>query len=120
MIDIFDTKILCKKCDKEMEHCVVERDGLQLRAVKCSKCNDKIIHPSDLNGMERFNDIRGKTFSVKLRMVGNSHAVSIPKEIVDFINGQHRAMKGQMDDMVKLCVEDFRRLRLEFGDEDWR
>jgi hypothetical protein len=65
---------------------VLEKEGLQLRAVECPKCKDKIVHPADLNCQNRFNDLKGKTFNVKLRMVGNSHAVSIPKEIVDLTN----------------------------------
>jgi len=63
-------------------------------------------------------NIKGKTYTVKLRMVGNSHAISIPKEILNFMNEQHRNMSRQMDDMVKLCFEDFDRLSLQFGDED--
>lgn len=101
-----------------MQPVIIERSGLQLRAVQCPQCADKIIHPADLNGLENFNNIRGKTFHVKLRMVGNSHAVSIPKEIVDFINEQHKQMRRQMDDMVRLCFEDFDRLSLRFGEED--
>jgi antitoxin component of MazEF toxin-antitoxin module len=62
--------------------------------------------------------VKGRTFNVKLRMVGNSHAISIPKEIVNFINEQHKQVRKQMDDMVKLCFEDFRKLRLIFGGED--
>jgi hypothetical protein len=42
--------------------------------------------------------------------VGNSYAVSIPKEIVSFMNEQ----KKIMDEMVKLCFEDFGRLSLNF------
>ena len=114
MRDIFDAKILCKKCGVEMKPVVVEKRGLQLRAVKCLKCNDKLVHPSDLNCLNHFNDIKGKTFSVKLRVVGNSHAISIPKEIVNFMNEQQR----DMDDMVRLCFEDFRKLSLRFGGED--
>jgi hypothetical protein len=53
-----------------------------------------------------------------LRVVGNSHAVSIPKEIVDFINDMHRGMSRQMDDMVKLCFEDFGKLSLSFIDQE--
>jgi len=118
MTDIFDTKILCKKCNLEMKPAIVERNGLQLRAVKCIKCGDKIIHPADLNNMERFNDLKGKRFNVKLRMVGNSHAISIPKEIIDFMNGMHRQMRRSMDDMVRLRFEDFDRLGLDFSNEE--
>ena len=116
MTDIFDTKILCKNCNVEMKPTIVHKNGLELRAVQCSKCGDKIIHPADLNSMQHFKDLKGKNFEVKLRMVGNSHAISIPKEIVDFMNERHRDAKKQMDEMVRLCFEDFGRLSLIFDD----
>src|SRR3989344_9334490 len=115
MTDIFDTKIICKNCNVEMKPVIAEKDGLELRAVMCPNCRDQVIHPADLNGFENFQDLRGKTFSVKLRMVGKSHAISIPKEIVDFINQQHKIMRTEMDDMVKLSFEDFHKLSLIFG-----
>ncbi len=125
MSDIFDMKILCKNCNLQMKPRVLEKEGLQLRAIECPKCKDKIVHPADLNCMNKFNDLKGKTFNVKLRMVGNSHTVSIPKEIVDLINEQHslmneqhKRMRRQMDEMVKLAFEDFGKLRLSFFDED--
>ena len=125
MTDIFDTKIMCKKCDVQMKSKVLEKDGLQLRAVECSRCKDKIVHPADLNCMNRFNDIKGKTFNVKLRMVGNSHAISIPKEIVDLMNEQHKLMNERnsrmsrdVDEMVRLAFEDFGKLSLSFFDEE--
>ena len=97
---------------------IVNKSGMELRAVICSKCGDKIVHPADLNCLNQFNDLKGKKFNVKLRMVGNSHAISIPKEIVNFINDQHRQMEREMDDMVRLCFEDFGRLVLRFGEEE--
>ena len=116
MKDIFDAKIICKHCETEMKPIALEKAGFSLRAVHCSTCNEKIVHPSDLHHMEHYNNLKRKTFSVKLRMVGNSHAISIPKEIVDFINeANHRAQK-QMNDMVSLCFEDFGRIRLNFFD----
>jgi hypothetical protein len=118
MTDVFDATILCKNCGIKMKPTIVNREGFELRAVECSKCKDKIIHPADMNGFQHFNDMKGKTFNVKLRMVGNSHAVSIPKEIIDFMNETHREMKRNMDDMVRLCFEDFDKLSLRFGDED--
>ena len=117
MTDIFDTTILCKKCNVRMQPSVVNRNGLELRAVKCPKCGDVIVHPADLNGMENFKDLKDKTFNVKLRVVGNSHAVSIPKEIIDFMENHNKSMRRQMDDMVRMCFEDFDTLSLRFGDE---
>ena len=123
MVDIFDQKVLCKKCDKQMARLIINRNGLELRALKCSKCGEQIIHPADLNAMEHFKDLKGKNFHVKLRVVGNSHAISIPKEIVDFINEMHRDMKSEMD-MVRLQFEDFGRLSVNFIEdiekENWR
>ena len=43
-------------------------------------------------------------------MVGNSYTVSIPKEIVNFINDQNKVM----DDMVRLSFDKMNRLSLEF------
>ena len=118
MTDIFDAKITCKRCGVEMKQGIVNKSGMELRAVICPKCNDKIIHPADLNCLNQFNNIKGKTYNVKLRMVGNSHAISIPKEIVDFINDPHSQIQRQMDDMVRLCFEDFGRLIVRFGEDE--
>jgi len=117
MTDIFDAKIMCKNCSNEMRQIIVKKNGLDLRAMECAKCGDKIIHPADLNGMEKFKGLKGKTFSVKLRMVGNSHAISIPKEIIDFMNETHKETRKNMDDMVRLCFEDFKKLSLNFGND---
>ena len=124
MTDIFDAKIHCKRCDKVMEKDIVEKNGLEMRAVKCPYCGDVIIHPADLNSLEHYKDLKGKTFNVKLRVVGNSHAISIPKEIVDFmsemndvhsIDKVHDRMRKEMQDMVRLCFEDFGKLSVRFG-----
>lgn len=114
MTDIFDTTILCKKCGEEMERRLLNKNGCDLRAVVCPKCSDQIIHPADINSFQHYNNLKDKTFHVKLRMVGNSHAISIPKEIVDFIQQQERIM----DDMVRLCFADMRKLSVEFGGFD--
>ncbi len=110
--DIFDQKILCKKCDKPMQKTKFSKNGFILRAVICSKCNDKIIHPVDEQEYHRFINLKNKEFRVKMRLVGNSYAVSIPKEIVSFMNEQKRIM----DEMVKLCFEDFGKLSLSFNE----
>ena len=59
--------------------------------------------------------LKNKEYKVKMRLVGNSYAVSIPKEIVLFMRQQERLM----DEMVRLCFEDFGRLSLNFRDESF-
>lgn len=110
MTDIFDNKIICKKCDKEMKNAKISKNGFILRAVICPQCSSKIIHPADEQEYHRYVNLRNKEFRVKMRLVGNSYTVSIPKEIVSFMNEQ----KKIMDEMVKLCFEDFGRLSLNF------
>ena len=110
MTDIFDQKILCGKCNKPMQKSKLERNGFLMRAVVCSRCNEKIIHPSDEHEYEKFKNLKDKEFKVKMRLVGNSYAVSIPKEIVLFMEDQQKIM----DEMVKLCFEDFGKVSLDF------
>jgi len=112
MADIFDNKILCNKCGKVMRKAKVSKDGFLLRAVVCPNCREKIIHPADEKEFNRFKNLKNKEFRVKMRMVGNSYAVSIPKEIVSFMK-MHEKM---FDDMVKLCFEDIGKLSLNFDE----
>ena len=114
-MDIFDQKILCKKCDKPMAKAKLNKNGLVLRALVCEKCNEKLIHPVDEQEYNKFINLKNKQFKVKMRLVGNSYAVSIPKEIVNFMD-QMSAHEKRMDDMVKLCFEDFGKVSLNFED----
>lgn len=99
-----------------MHKSIVNKNGLELRAITCNKCKSQIIHPADLNSAENFKNLKDKTYNVKLRVIGNSHAISIPKEIVEFIQHQEK----MMDDMVRLCFEDMNKLSLRFHTrEDW-
>jgi hypothetical protein len=113
--DIFDNTILCKKCGKKMQKAKVVKNGFIFRAVVCpdNRCNEKIIHPVDEQEYNKFVNLKNKEFHVKMRLVGNSYAVSIPKEIVSFMNAQEKIM----NDMVSLCFEDLNKLSLSFGKE---
>lgn len=111
MADVFDNTIICKNCDERMERSDSVRNGFLLRAVVCPDCGEKIVHPSDKEEYNKFVDLKNKEFRVKMRLVGNSYAVSIPKEIVSFIKEQEKIMNN----MVKLCFEDFGRISLSFN-----
>jgi len=111
MTDIFDNTILCNKCNLKMQKGQVHKNGFVLRAMVCTKCHDKIIHPTDEQEYNKFISLKNKEFRVKMRLVGNSYAVSIPKEIVSFIREQEKVMNN----MVRLCFEDFGRLSLNFN-----
>ncbi|MEK6872593.1 MAG: hypothetical protein AABW90_01100 [Nanoarchaeota archaeon] len=109
--DIFDNKILCKNCNTTMKPIEITKNGLVLRAIECQKCNSKILHPKDEQEYNHFTNLKKKQFSVKMRFVGNSYAISIPREIVEFMKEQEKIM----DYMVKLCFEEFGILKLNFA-----
>ncbi|MBI2045274.1 hypothetical protein HYT23_04410 [Candidatus Pacearchaeota archaeon] len=110
MTDIFDNQILCKNCRKEMQNAKVSKNGFLLRAKICQRCGDKVIHPIDEQEYNKFIGLKKREFRVKMRLVGNSYAVSIPREIVNFIHEQEK----MMDDMVRLCFEEAGKLSLNF------
>ena len=110
MSDIFDNKILCNKCNSQMQKAKISKNGFLLRTMICPKCGNKIIHPIDKENYNKFINLKNKEFRVKMRMVGNSYAVSIPKEIVSFMNHQEKIMNN----MVRLCFEETGKLSLNF------
>lgn len=110
MSDIFDNTILCKDCGKKMRPVSVIKNGFHLRALRCEPCRNQILHPEDLKEYSDFQNLKKKNFKVKLRYVGNSYAVSIPKEIIDFMNEQ----ENEMNEMVNLCLEEIGRISLHF------
>jgi len=110
-MDIFQNTILCANCNIKMNRVQTHKNGFVLRSVVCPKCHSRIIHPKDEQEYKDFIDLKKKQFSVKMRFVGNSYAVSIPKEIVNFMHEQEKFM----DDMVRLSFEEFGRISLKFG-----
>ena len=110
MTDIFENTILCKDCDRKMIPNLIIRNGFKLRTIECGICNNRVIHPQDLKEHEDFQSLKKKNFKVKLRFVGNSYAVSIPREIIDFMNEQEK----QINEMVDLSFEEFGRISLNF------
>ena len=94
----------------------IKKNGFFIRAMICPNetCKEKIIHPLDKEEYNKFINLKNKKYKVKMRLVGNSYAVSIPKEIVDFMEEQEK----MLNDMVNLCFEDIGRLSLRFNVSD--
>ncbi len=94
-----------------MKPVLISKNGFNLRAVRCGKCGEAVIHPSDKQEYEEFIRLKKKDFEVKMRMVGNSYAISIPREIVDFMKEQEK----MINNMVRLSFQDAGRLSLMFN-----
>jgi ribosomal protein L37AE/L43A len=127
MRDIFENAIVCEDCDRKTERGAIQKAGFQLRFWKCASCGKIWYHPADLKDYEDFNKLRRREFAVKLRMVGNSWAISIPREIINFQDAAERAveshfasmrqMSERMNKMVRLCLEGPGKIGLFFGEQ---
>jgi DNA-directed RNA polymerase subunit RPC12/RpoP len=134
-MDLFENTVLCKNCGKKMKPAFVEKEGFKIRALICPSCSNKILHPVDLEEFNKFNSLRNRQFQVKLRLVGNSYTVSIPREIVNFMREEEEEsnprqnihqkmqehMKRQMhamEQMVTLAMEEANKIGLSFNIRD--
>ena len=116
MKDIFEYDVLCENCGKKMQNSLISKNGFNLRVKKCENCGNIVVHPGDRAEYENFMKLKKKEYEVKMRMVGNSYAVSIPREIVDFMKEQ----ENMVNNMVRLSFQDFGKLSLMFntGEEE--
>jgi len=99
-----------------MQPRLLSKNGFNLRTVKCESCGKSIVHPEDKKEYEEFIRLKQKEYNVKMRMVGNSYAVSIPREIVDFMQEQ----ESMMDNMVKLVFQEAGKISLNFDSNNSR
>lgn len=110
MTDIFNTTLVCDVCNQKTQKSIIEREGFSIRTWICQECNRKWHHPSDMQEYDNFKKIKNKIFQVKLRMVGNSYTISIPREIIDF----ESEIQREINDIIRLCLEEPRKLSIYF------
>ena len=109
-IDVFDAAImLCKKCGRKMQKGIELKQGFKLRYWYCKHCGIKVYHPGDLAEYKQFKQLSKRVYKVKLRIVGNSYAVTLPKEIVRFLQEQERVVE-----LAKIYFEKAKKLALCF------
>ncbi len=59
--------------------------GIPVRAWKCNKCGEEILHPLDAeNAMMIAKAIENKELSVKVRKVGKSLIMTVPNKLVKY------------------------------------
>ena len=110
-----------------MKPSFVEKEGFKIRALICPSCSNKILHPTDIEEFNKFNSLKNRHFQVKLRLVGNSYTVSIPREIVNFMREEepesiHKKMQDHMhkqmqvmEQMVTMAMEEANKIGLSFN-----
>ena len=110
MNDLQDAAIFCESCNKKAIKRLIDKHGFTLRAWQCPSCDNEWIHPLDAQEYERFKNIAQKTFRVKLRLVGNSYAISIPREIISF----QEELLHDIDEIIKMSLDGPERLSIFF------
>ncbi len=114
MKDIFENRMVCEDCNQETRKVTLTKNGFQLRSWQCPACKQAWIHPADQAEYDRFSELRKKRFNVKLRMVGNSYTISIPREIIDFESEMKNEMI-KMEKIISLFLEEPEKLSIYFG-----
>jgi len=109
-MDIFDNIIVCRDCNKETNRTITDKEGFKLRSFICPNCNKVWLHPKDEEAYKEYIKLRSKPFKVKLRFVGNSYIVSIPKEIIEFEDIERRLNK-----IIEMSLEEPGKLTLLFS-----
>ena len=84
MKDIYDATVLCDACGGKTQKSPVVKNNFDIRTWHCLRCQKQWYHPLDMRAYNEYMNLKKKEFEVKLRSVGNSYIVSIPKEIVRF------------------------------------
>lgn len=107
MKDVYEATILCDECRGKTQKSYVTKNNFDIRTWHCVRCNKQWYHPLDMQEYEEFMQLKKKEFEVKLRSVGNSWIVSIPKEIVRF-------QEISTTKVVRLSLDDPGRLILTF------
>ncbi len=111
MSDIYNTTILCEDCNKKTVKNFILKDGYKIRTWECTTCHKRWFHPSDINEYNNFEKIKHKEFKVKLRFVGNSYAVSIPREIINF----QEEISKEIDKILYMSLEEPEKLSIFFS-----
>tara|TARA_Y100000310_G_scaffold337225_1_gene423780 strand:- start:374 stop:733 length:360 start_codon:yes stop_codon:yes gene_type:complete len=114
MEDIYNAIVLCPTCKSQTEKTTQIKNGFHIRSLTCKTCKKTYHHPTDLKRYKDYQKLKEKEFTVKLRMVGNSHTISIPREIIQF-EERFKKLEKEMDDFIKLSLDEPGKITLFFN-----
>lgn len=96
-------KIKCE-CGGSMKKIKTTWKGIEVRGWKCSKCSEEVINPADAQKALEIEKARKKNLLVvKLRSVGKSQVITIPKPIIEaekLIEGQKLEWKMEKGRLI--------------------
>ncbi len=109
MITLTDLKLVCKKCNVATREKTIVKDHFKIKCWKCPSCGKIWYDPYDLEKYKKFKELKRKKYRVKLRIVGNSWAISIPKEIIEF-----EEIEKKINKVISLWLEEPKKLIINF------
>ncbi|MBI4171022.1 MAG: hypothetical protein HY514_04955 [Candidatus Aenigmarchaeota archaeon] len=99
------TEIPCE-CGGMAGRSTVKYKDYEVRGWVCKKCKKEYIHPEDSLKISRFEALKKSRVRVKIRTVGQSLVITLPKEITELYGLQ----KGET---VGLSPESMTRIGIE-------
>ena len=85
-MELENLRMKCE-CGGKMERTSSTWKGIAVRAWKCKKCKEEIVHPVDAQKALEIDKARKKNkLKVKLRKVGKSYVVTVPPIIRNIQN----------------------------------
>ena len=104
--DIWEAEHLCQNDNCKMGKAKVVVERMSVRAWKCPKCNETVLHPEDAQKMLVFNKLR-HGIPVKVGKLGEALMVRIPKEFAQFYSiekGGGLILKGEDESRFEVKV----------------
>lgn len=85
-MELENLQLKCE-CGGHMVKIKTEWKGIEVRGWKCSTCNEELINPVDAQkALEMERAQKKNLLTVKLRKVGKSNVVTVPKPIMEAEN----------------------------------
>ena len=86
-IDKLDQMKIGCPCGGATKNIQTKWKGIPVRAWKCSKCGEEILHPLDAEkALTLAKAMKNKEFSVKIRKVGRSLTMTLPEKLAKYID----------------------------------
>ena len=104
--DIWEAEHLCHNDNHKMNKTKVVIEGMSVRAWKCPKCKETVLHPGDAQKMLVFNKLK-HGIPVKVGKLGEALMVRIPKEFAQFYSiqkGGGLILKGEDESRFEVKV----------------
>lgn len=105
-VDISQWKEIPCECGNMASRSTIKYNDYEIRGWICKKCMKEYIHPEDSLKISKIEALKKSGIKVKIRTVGQSLVITLPKELAEVYNLE----KGEM---VELVPESLKKIEIE-------